>query len=585
METIKVKCPKGKKLEIEKGRTTLVTCPLECQLLKLKRCSKKNFNYTEILSNLVSVDYSLVNKEKSNNNVTNEIKVEKKKIEFTPYEETDNSNNNDIEFVNPFLNMEEETFEEENPVNDKEEYSAINKYNNMFGVKSIFDDVIIPSPDEPCFVDGIHSFYERYKVGSSGGVNDAIKHLFFHWYTSRVFNEDEESLTEEFLVLLKMAGLTKEEQKIKDIIKNGEFNINQKFFHLYYDVIYKGQMSAFYWSEGECPFTKILPKFKDRQDFISKLSKNPLFFRSVEDCFTEILLYFNKPKEKFFEDITIELSKTTKRICFFSETEGRVKLNILGSNADFISELSQIDTKEKLYLKCEFFKTFTFTMNGNVILRKDKFDLLMPKKTEDDSIYQELGIMHFGSSNCATIYNYYTSLLKEYINIFYPRKVIIGNFSYSKDNLLFEFVDILSDTCKNLTSRGKIPLSSRFYLTKSLIERGVFDYYIEQCETSRLRKVIDFYLMDEPSIKDYLAIPDIVHVFNTDKGECTVSEYISACLDKDKIRTDFNGDVIIQSYFELNVDDNVVNREIKHLDSLIEKNNKLMKKYMKAGDK
>jgi len=598
MEIIKVKCPKGKKIEIEKGITTLVNCPQECNLFKLNRCSRKNFNYTEILSNLVKVDFSLVNNS-SKNDESKEVKEtssQTKKANDIPYEDPFASAGNDIPYEDPFASVGDDIpYEDpfaginneivEENIDTNENNSLINKYNKKYGEKSIFDDVIIPSPDEPCFEDGIYTFYERYTANSSGGVKDAIRYLFLHWYTSYVFNYDEESLTEQFLVLLKMSGFTKDEDKIKSIIQNRDYDLNQKFFHLFYDVIYKGQMTSFYWCDEESPFVKILPKFKDRQDFINKLSKNPLFFKTLENCLDEVILYFNKTKESFLEDITIELSKTTGKICFFTETEGKTKLNLLGNVSQFIDELSVINSKEKMYLKCELFKKFTFTMNGSLILRKDKFEISRPKKMEDDSIYQELGIMHYGSSNCATIYNYYISLVKEHINIFHLKRVNIGNAIYSLDNLYFELIEILQEACKNLTYRGKVSLSSRYYLTKSLIERGVLDYYIEQCETTRLREIINFYLLDEPSIKDYLSIKNINHIFNTDKGEYDIQKYISLCLEKDKTLMDFDGDVIIQNYFAVNVDENSVNRDIKKLDTFIKKNEKLISKFSKVGEK
>ena len=48
---------------------------------------------------------------------------------------------------------------------------------------------------------------------------------------------------------------------------------------------------------------------------------------------------------------------------------------------------------------------------------------------------------------------------------------------------------------------------------------------------------------------------------------------------------DFESDVILQNYFAVNVDENYINRDIKKLDTLIKKNEKLIAKFTKVGDK
>lgn len=580
MKLIKVKCFKGLKVEVEDLGTQAANCPSICPLKMSNKCSNDSFRYNIVLNPKVKVDIPY---QKANEATESKVQ-EKNFIDEKPtnvqssFDEISNEDQYDpfgeqVDDYNPFMEV--------NPINEEviketkeQDESILSKYNNVIN-NSIFNGIEI-NKDQPCFKDGHLVFYETLHFNSAGNSRKALRHIFNHWYVSKVFSRDEKSFTTDFLRLLKIRGFASCEKELLDILNNNNLNINQKFFRIFYNIIYKDEMTHFYWNNGDSIFVSIMPKFDDEADLIKKLITDQSFFNIIKDCFEEVLMYLKTTKEDFFEKLPLIIADKEKRVCYFSEEKGIYRLNDLGTINSFVMDFWKINDLEVLEKRFAFLSQFRITSNYHVIKREKELELLKANEEEDDGIYDVVEISRYTTSQCATMYNLYTTLLKEYIDVFKPSSFNFGKYIISKENFLFEIKSIIENAYRWLTDEKSAHQEEDvklLFTIKSFFSRNVFSYYEEICESQvQLNELKDLFIKNKQiSLTNYFSYKGFKHLINTTDGVMTIKEYVLSILDQNFLKAlpEIKGNKIIEKWLESVVDKTTEAAKIAELKKLI----------------
>ena len=575
MNLIKVKCFKGLKVEVQDLGTQAATCPSNCPLKLSNKCSNDTFRYSAVLNPKVKVDipYEEVREIKEEPVLKQEpIKVDLKETQvenqnddYDPFgslndQESDSYDpfGEQSDDYNPFFSSSEVI--EEVVKEDVQEESVLSKYNSAINNCSIFNGIEI-NKDQPCFKDGHLVFYETLRFDSAGNSRKALRHIFKHWYISKVFTRDGKSYTTEFLKLLKIRGFSANENELVEILNNRQWNLNQKFFRIFYNVIYKDEMTHFYWNDGDSIFVSIMPKFDDEDDLLRKLINDQTFFNSIKDCFEEVLIYLKTTKEEFFDKLPLIIANKERRVSFVSENKGIYKLVDLGYINSFAKDFYKINDLETLEQRFNFLSKFQITQNYNVLKRDHDLEIIKATEEEDDGIYSIVGINKFNTSQCATIYNLYTTLLKEYIDVFEPEIIHFGKFTISKNNFLLEIKEIIQNAYSWITANNKTPKEDDVLLLftiKSFFSRGIFNYYESICESKeQLKELKDTFIKtNKLSLSKYFSYQGFKHNINTSNGMMTIEEYVLSILDQNFLKAlpELNNDPFIKEWLNVVVD-------------------------------
>lgn len=452
------------------------------------------------------------------------------------------------------------------PIVTRSTKRTLDKYNDLLTTEeSLFANVRTRRPDEPCFADGGYIFYERAPSGvsSAGNSASALRYIFQHWYVSRVFKEEGKSFKEEFLYLLKLRGFKEKESELKSIVEDVKTDVNGKFFRLFYGVIYKNQINAFYFGDGDSPFRKLSARFLDREDFYEKLTaaNNPTeFLASFEPCFDELTAFLQagesaeNGREWFKRNIPLAVAEKTGQAVFVDETEGKLSLVNLGSIRKLVADLCKPATVEVMAEKYRFLKEFRVTVNYKIARRSKPLELSSTKTKEDDGVYDVLGLSGAASSQCATAYNYYATLVKEYADVFHPDAIVLGDCCFTCRNFYDELVNTITGACAHFTGDDAktYPEVKKLYLAKSFFDRGIFEYFESRCETDKLPRLKKVFLeADELNMETYFRFDGVKH-WVTDHGERkTVSAYLAeaATRGKEYLIGMMGSDKIFKAYF------------------------------------
>ena len=630
MKLIVVKCPKNKKVQVEDRGTGGAACPENCPLKMKSRCFNNTFRYTKPLSDLVAPDIPYeaagstpvqeptpVRKADDQPVIRNTAPAPEMKAEtvsqapkssennFSPapaakqlpvfedlYADDDGST---IEY-SPFGSFDagQSDYTYSQPV-FREPKRTIDKYNDaLMTSNSIFSVVKSRSDNEPCFVDGAYKFYDRAPAGvrSDGNSQTAVMYIFKHWYVSRVFTDDGCAYREEFLYLLKQCGFKNSEDKLKLIVDDIKLSKDKKFFRLFYTVIFKNQISSFYWSDGDSPFKQITPRLVSIDDFYRKLSESydpSDFMSSFRNCFEELVYFLRSfsdmenALEWFKEKIPQIIAERCNRLVYVSHENGEISIINLGNAREFVSKMaepSDFDTMERM---CSFLEEFEITSGYKLLPRKTKLKTWVASNNEDDRAYDILGITGYTSSQCATAYDNYLTILAEYMRVFKPEKLTIGNLSFSMRNFYYEILTVF----KNAGAFLKTPHPENFrevkvfYVVKSLFERGIFEIYEKGCETLKLSRLKKVFMASAVTVNDYFNCKEIEHELYVDGYFITVSEYIERIVTKDAgFIIGSMDDEIVKAYISSNVEEkdtkyvsaeNEINRMLKEQKELIGK--------------
>lgn len=563
MNIIKVRCPKKKIVETEKvERSMLVHCPPNCPFRKEFQCSNQVFRGNDVVGADEKVDVPY------NTSSTVEVKVEPQTqptitntrvetqtpsfVAGKPKNEPKRETKRDFD---PFADVTvEDALNDESiqvkptPSPTLNNQDRLSKYNLS---KTMFSSVNI-NLNEPCFVDGIYTFYFKSKDGMINNVNAALKHIFRHWLVSRIFTKDGKELSSDFLAILKYKNLHNQEKEISQIL-NSNLNLNQKFFRLFYDIIYKDENLGFYFSEKESPHSLLTPIFTDKSEFFKKISDDAQsgFLDNFKNCFEELLDYldyyeendFALSKQKFIDLVPIVVNDNYGKLILIVDTIEGIKVKHLGNCSDFINNLTTICSYEEMTLKYNFLSKYEITINHLLKLREDIIPTPTSGSAVSDEIVELLGIKKFTTTHCAMAYQYYLFFQKEYNAIKRPDKIYIANCWFTRLNFYQEVVDVTINACKYRfskeynaapTYKQSSMAISLFFLVRDLLKNNIFADFEKTCEAtnlSELKKEIIAWTDITP--ENYFKCKYLEPIINIDGIDMTVSEYIENILDHD----------------------------------------------------
>lgn len=400
-------------------------------------------------------------------------------------------------------------------------------------------------------------------------LKNALREIFSYWVTTAVFASEKE-LKDEFIWLICTTSRRDiSVSEINHILTNGEYTISQKFFYLFYDILFRyEQPRGFYWCDQRVSLNPLTAIFKDKQDFIKRycdVKQRGEQFRSFFWQHEKEILHFLgcESEEKLFEDMTLILSKEEKQLVLIDKYNRYLPVN-LGSLSEFIqnmrtpTHLAQMQNMvcflEKYYVSklgvsrrglATPFEKSTSVKNDN----GDRYE-------EDVTMYQAAKLL--SSASYATEYDCYMTLLKEYVKVFSPNEVTIGELHFTKNNFSVEIRNIIFDFCKahfgeadeNVASK----LQGKAWLAKSIYERGILSNFI--CENnSQIEEYFSLILPSAFNLENYYKVfPNPLFTFG--RTDLTIHDYISQIIDTEDVYTAFgelNNDERIQKYFAVKI--------------------------------
>lgn len=368
-------------------------------------------------------------------------------------------------------------------------------------------------------------------------LRNGLKRIFEYWECGIVFDNARcDKLNQEFIDLIcAFSERTLYEEDVDAIIKNPSFDKNQKFFHLFYDVIYRDcPPRGFYWSDFERT-TINTPKFFDESDFISKLQTDPEIERLYRERKSEVLHFLKcESEEQLSERLTLKRSREMNNVIWVDPKDNFTETN-LGAISSFIDFLKNPDSLFIMDKKIKFLRKYT-VKSGTIVKRQsDNLSYLNSTQRGKDAreVFDAVSISKIGDRQAA--YDCYVTLLREYINEKSPEILEFGKLKFTKSKTEREITGIIYDYIKQQfvhSSSSKTLLDEKrgqALLAKSLYERGVFD-----CFTSN----------SAINVSEAMSLLDKV-----DSGAYTLSDHLSANMTGDTadISKKFKDDMIIKA--------------------------------------
>ncbi len=626
MKLIVVKCPKNKRVQVEDNGTGGALCPEHCPLKQSSRCFNNTFRYSKPMSSLVKPDIEYrapgaaaaaqpsptvreahPTREESNardeapavsSAANTESTSESTAVEsntshggrssFSSFDFLGGAGAEELTdlYADDSSTISYSPFDAfagggraEPAPKRAESRSTIDKYSSFaISDTSIFSSVRQRDDDEPCFTDGALSFYDKVPSGaySHGNSRAAMTYIFNHWYVSRVFEDSLDSYTEDFLYLLSVLGFRNREDKLREIVDDVKLDGNQKFFRVFYTIVYKNQLSGFYWNDGDSPFKQILPRFSSVNDFYVKLARaqEPNDFLSVYDgCLDELIYYVSSGKYLdngrawFRKSLTQQISSRQNRILYVTDNEGRISINNLGEISDIVKRMSRPDSLSNLRALYNFLCDFKISSTYDLVPRGESDRLVLSEGSieEDDGIYDILGVSDYGLSQCASVYNYYATVLREYVNTFKPKEISFKGVSFTAHGFFGEILSVISNAgAYTLTANYREYDAFKIFETvRSLYSRGVFDYYESINETRELSRIkSEIINKSNFSIDMYFSEKRLDHKLYSDGELISVSEYIDGLVSGDAPSilgvigaVESGGGRVLRAYLDANVKD------------------------------
>lgn len=597
MSIKKVLCPNNLKIEIIDTGNKSATCPNNCPLKIKERCRRVSFSFSNYLNDRVRADVLIENNKSENETFTNSqnesINTINNVFDNIPLDNVVEENHNisqpatydsftdekcsNQNSYNPFEDIEND---DDTPTKvEVKNVSNVSKWNDKINADSIFYGIVRPKPDECCLRDGFLRFYEVPKSGYNNDVKSAFKHIFMHWYISKVFTADEKHYTPVFLKLLKIIAYDKpeHEKELVKIVNDNKLNINQKFFRVFYDIIYKDELTQFYWSNVESPLSVINPMFNSEEDFIYKFVHDNYFYESILECLDEVLDFLHLTKEDFVTKTPLIIAEKDASLVLVDNISGSYELRNFGTIESFVENWLKFSSFEELQSKCKLIRNFKITSAYKLLKREKPLEISSSFIKEDDSVYASSYIDNVTTSASATAYNYYMTIIKEYIDEFKPNKIDIGILSFTKYNFYEEIIKIVFDACLYLTNQDASindESKQKFDFLISLLHRGVLNYYESFCETSKLEKIKDEFLIpNKLNLKTYFKSDIIDAKIWSDNTAITIDEYFLQIIGNDIISgvEKLNKNNIIKTWFAAKIDEANLRKKQEDLKTLMKK--------------
>jgi hypothetical protein len=377
-----------------------------------------------------------------------------------------------------------------------------------------------------------------------------------------VFKNDHE-LHDSFVWLMtRKANGVIYKAEVDAILNNPEYNRSQKFFHLFYDVIYKNKHpGGFYWCDHNSSFDPLRPKFGSKQEFIKFLMSGDGhgidFYKKRRE---EVLSYLEVDDEReFISEIICEHAKNCDEIIWI-DTAANYELKRFGSKRSFLQNMCRPTSLSSMRQMIDFLGEYRVTESG--ISRRPgdiPFEMIGGESSVNEStVYDLIGLSRQDMTK--TGYEAYLSLLAEYLRSNSPATLKVGPLSLS-GNYYEECEKYIFDFCCNaLINNGEVDAQDKkkAILAASLIERGVFGGYGKKISDST-RELIK-----------------LASSLNPESGNCNMSWYIGT------LKTDntaefikrINGNRLVQEWFKRSSGDSAA-----EVNKIITKYNDLYRRF------
>ncbi len=324
----------------------------------------------------------------------------------------------------------------------------------------------------------------RWKIPLSRPLDVAMKEIFDFWYTNAVFKNDSE-LNDAFVWLMTRQTKTPIfKAEVDSILKNPEYNRSQKFFHLFYDVIYKnGHPGGFYWCDSNSAYDPLRPKFGNKKEFVKYfMSENGEGFAFYKKRKHEVLSYLEVDDEReLMAEITFEQARDCDQVVWINVNEGN-SVRKFGSKSTFLQNMCRPTDFATMKDMLGFLENYQVSSFGVTSRPKDiPFERVGGSCSLDESlIYDTVGLMRQDYTKGA--YEAFLSLLSEYARSNAPRNLKVGplnlgdNYQQECENYIFNYCSdlLIGDVSDNARLNQS---KKQAILAASLLERGVFGTY------------------------------------------------------------------------------------------------------------
>lgn len=333
----------------------------------------------------------------------------------------------------------------------------------------------------------------RWKIPLSRPLDVAMKEIFDYWYTNAVFKNDCE-LNDSFVWLMtRNAKSPIYKAQVESILKNPEYNRSQKFFHLFYDVIFKdSHPGGFYWCDSSSAYEPLRAKFSNRKEFVKYLTNDSgdgfSFYKKRNH---EVLSYLGVEDErKLMAEITCEHAKNSDEVIWINLDNGG-SIRKLGTKNSFLQNMCRPTDYATMKEMLGFLEDYQVTSYGVTLRPKDiPFEYAGGSCSLDESlIYDMVGLSRQEQTKAA--YEAFLSLLSEYVRSNAPKGLKVGtlnlgdNYQEECENYIFKYCSDL--LIGDVTDNARLNQSKKqAVFAASLLERGIFgNYNTRNSETVR----------------------------------------------------------------------------------------------------
>ena len=393
----------------------------------------------------------------------------------------------------------------------------------------------------------------------------ALWEIFSYWVTPAVFSPSaaRPELRGDFLRLLEILRRRPDASRVQEIL-HAEYSVSQKFFYLFYDVIYRyDPPKGFYWCDRSISPGPLSALFIGRDDFIRKYceqGQNGAIFRAqYRRCKREVLhfLKYDRMKrqpetsaaaegdmpddtaameESLFEDAALTAAKQSKRAVLLErDAADNYEPVDLGSLVEFAKSMYSRPDFARMQNMLAYLKKFRI-YKGRA--EKRAAPLRMSERpeglVEPECVYEAAGLS--ASARYAAEFDAYMTLLREYTEAFSPSEIVVGELKFTKSGfsgevraLVFAFCKLYFGQADDLAVRRA---RGRALLAGSVIKRKALAGF--ECENGKEIESL-FALAAEPSCEQYFSAfreP----LFNIGGQDITLREYIGQLLDTDAFR-------------------------------------------------
>jgi len=440
--------------------------------------------------------------------------------------------------------------------------------------------------------------FKRYKYAK--GLKHALSNIFYHWRTRFVFSGPKQ-LTNEFKwLLLNVTGCLNEEGKnlISEILEDNTLNsIDQKFFYIFYSVVYKNNKEIHFYYKDNDSNSLLTPFFSNRMEFAQALCGKTLRDEAVRRLYKtnqrEVLHYLGyldyedtigvadvgekiiQKENQLFHDLVIELSREMGQVSYIEKEANDIVVSNFGSVKEFCEKMRLSAPLDVMRKMCRFLQKFKIDASYNVGIYMKGEDVEFKEISFDDScwkkpqnvVFEIMGLQQ--QSKHLTEYGYYISLLKEYVRVFNPAKLILpGNIILTRDNFFGDIKRIVKDAVMYTFKDGglaRIAVGKGCFV-KNLIDNEVIKKYVDANQNNQLDDILALLKdvvdadgageMPEKILRKYLEIYKHEATFVFDTQPQTINNYVSSLFENspDHVINEIQRQSIVKAYIEIEKD-------------------------------